>query len=134
MTPKRLQDHPIHLGLGATAVAEPAYRPEMRWYEDYAARHAADGADGRLVSQHRFTGRWDHWEMHPEGAEVVLCLDGRLTLHQERPDGKRAAVVLGPGEYAINEAGVWHTAETEAGVTATALFITAGRNTRHRPV
>lgn len=133
MSAKRLEEHPIHLGLGATAVAEPAYRPEMSWYGEYIERHAGDGAEGRLVTQHAFSGRWDHWEMHPEGAEVVLCLDGRLTLHREGPDGTRDSVALGPGDYAINEPGVWHTAETPDGATATALFITAGRNTRHRP-
>ncbi len=31
----------------------------------------------------------------------------------------------------INEPGVWHTADVES--TATALFITAGLGTEHRP-
>jgi hypothetical protein len=41
------------------------------------------------------------------------------------------SVVLKPGQYAINEAGVWHTADVER--RATAVFITAGRGTEHRP-
>jgi hypothetical protein len=40
-------------------------------------------------------------------------------------------VVLGPGEYAINERGTWHTADIIG--EATALFIAAGVGTQHRP-
>ena len=34
-------------------------------------------------------------------------------------------------EYAINAPGVWHTADVTG--EATALFITAGKGTEHRP-
>ena len=53
MSGLRLETRPIHLGQGATAVTQPAFpRDEraMQWYMDYGARHAADGAEGRLVS------------------------------------------------------------------------------------
>ena len=80
---------------------------------------------------HRFTEDWDVWEMHPAGAEVVLCTEGSLTLHQERDDGTAATVVLGPGEYAINPPGVWHTADIAG--AASAVFITSGEGTEHRP-
>jgi quercetin dioxygenase-like cupin family protein len=79
---------------------------------------------------YRFTESWDQWEMHPRGSEVVLCIAGSMTLHQENADGTRAAVALGPGQYAINEPGTWHTADVEK--EATALFITAGSGTQHR--
>ena len=55
----------------------------------------------------------------------------RLPLHQEKPDGSVSTTTLGPGQYAINDPGVWHTADV-AGV-ASALFITAGLGTEHRP-
>jgi hypothetical protein len=42
-----------------------------------------------------------------------------------------ATVSLAPGQYAINEPGTWHTADVEG--PATALFITAGWGTQHRP-
>lgn len=127
--PANLFTHPIHLGLGATALAEPAFTG-MEWYEDYAARHADDGAEGRLVGMYRFTESWDSWECHPLGAEVVLCVAGAMTLHQEKAEGV-VTVALGPGDYAINEPGVWHTADVDG--EATALFITAGLGTTHRP-
>ena len=127
---RSLFTYPLHLGLGATALPQPAFTG-MEWYEAYGARAAADGAEGRLVSLYSFAEGWDSWEMHPAGDEVVLCTAGSLTLHQEYPDGRTETVTLGPGDYAINPPGVWHTADVER--EATALFITAGEGTQHRP-
>jgi mannose-6-phosphate isomerase-like protein (cupin superfamily) len=126
-----LGEHPLHLGLGATAVVQPAFTGELSWYEAYGSRHGADGAEGRLVAQHSFTEPWTSWEMHPHGAEVVLCIAGAMTLVQEGADGRHQSIELACGQYAINPAGVWHTADTS--VHATAVFITAGEGTQHRP-
>jgi mannose-6-phosphate isomerase-like protein (cupin superfamily) len=123
--------HPIHLGRGATAEVEPEFTGDMSWYESYGSRHEADGAEGRLVGMYRFTADWDVWEVHPHGSEVVLCVAGSMTLHQEKADGSRATVTLEAGQYAINEPGTWHTADVEK--EATALFITAGMGTENRP-
>ena len=130
MKGKSLYDFPIHLGLGARAVAEPQFTgPE--WYEDYVDRHADDSDEGRLVSLFRFEESWTSWEMHPAGDEVVCCLQGQMTLHQELPDGSIASYELVAGDYAINPPGAWHTADAEGPVVA--LFITAGKDTTHRP-
>lgn len=126
-----LTTQPIHLGLGASAEIEPAFTGSMDWYAGYSVRHASDGAEGRLVSVHSFTAPWSVWEMHPSGAEVVFCTAGSMTLHQQLADGSTRSVVLGAGQYAINEPGVWHTADVVG--EATALFITAGLGTEHRP-
>lgn len=125
-----LSERPIHLGLGATAVVEPTFTGGMDWYGAYGARHASDGVEGRLVSMHTFSEPWDVWEMHPKGSEVVLCTAGEITLVQEL-DGKEVRTTLKTGEYAINAPGVWHTADVRE--AATALFITAGEGTEHRP-
>lgn len=127
-----LPTNPAHLGLGATATAEPEFTDES-WYAAYTARHAADGIEGRLVSQYDFAESWDSWEVHPHGAEMVICTAGRLTLHQEHPDGTTDTITLAPGDYAINPPGTWHTADVPAGITATAIFITPGEGTAHRP-
>jgi hypothetical protein len=124
----KLATHPIHLGLGAKALSEPRFTG-MDWYAAYGERHAADGVEGRLVTMHTFSGPWDVWEMHPKGSEVVVCTAGTITLHQEK-DGQAKTVTLREGEYAINEPGVWHTADVSG--PATALFITAGEGTQHR--
>lgn len=127
--PKNLSQHPLHLGLGATAVSQPLFTGEMDWYGGYGERHGVDGVEGRLVSMHTFTESWDVWEMHPLGAEVVLCTAGSIELVQEI-DGSEVATTLQVGEYAINEPGTWHTANVTEPTTA--VFITAGLGTEHR--
>ncbi len=122
---------PIHLGLGATAVVQPEFTGSIDWYEAYVQRHRSDGAEGRLVSQFSFAKPWDMWEMHPAGSEVVLCIAGRITLYQEHADGTRGRVDIGPGDYAVNAPGTWHTADVQG--PATAVFITSGMGTQHRP-
>ncbi|WP_230079815.1 cupin [Alteripontixanthobacter maritimus] len=133
MTPSaalKLADNFVHLGLGASAVSQPPFTG-LDWYEGYGARHGGDGAEGRLVSQYEFTTNWDVWEMHPVGAEVVICTAGAMTLLQEMPDGETVTTPLVTGEYAINPPAVWHTADVPE--RATAIFITAGEGTEHRP-
>ncbi len=130
MSVHRLTEEPLHLGLGATAEIQPPFTGSMDWYEDYGARTDGDGREGRLVLMHKFTKPWDTWEMHPQGAEVVLCVAGEMTLIQEI-DGKERRIILQSGEYAINDPGVWHTADVA--VRATGVFITAGAGTEVRP-
>ncbi len=124
-----LATYPVHLGLDASASAEPAFTGGD-WYEPYLARHAADGVEGRLVTLHSFSADWDGWEMHPAGEEVVVCIAGSMVLVQEI-GGETRETTLGAGEYAINPRGVWHTANVAG--EATALFITAGLGTQLRP-
>ena len=127
---RSLFDFPIHLGLGAKAISEPGFTgPE--WYDQYMERHADDLEEGRIVSLFRFEEPWTSWEMHPAGDEVVCVVQGHMTLHQELADGRLQAWELGPGEYAINPSGAWHTADADEPVVA--LFITAGKGTIHRP-
>ncbi len=124
----KLSSHPIHLGLGATAIAQPEFT-DMSWYAEYGQRNAQDGKEGRLMSMYSFAESWSEWEMHPSGAEVVICTAGKMTLLQEI-DGATQKTELNPGEYAINPPGVWHTVDlTEP---ATAIFVTAGMGTQHR--
>jgi len=131
MAEKSLFTHHIHLGPGGHAVPQPEFTGAMDWYEQYDERHGGDGAEGRLVALFRFEEPWTSWEMHPAGDEVVCCLQGQMTLHQELADGSKATHELGPGEYAINPPGAWHTADANGPVVA--LFITTGKDTTHRP-
>lgn len=130
MTARDLRTFPVHLGLGAKVAAQPAFTG-MEWYAEYTQRTRDDGPEGRLVSLYDFSANWDSWEVHPEGDELVVCLSGEMTLIQEYPDGRLHSETLGSGQYAINPAGVWHTADVLQ--PATALFVTAGRGTEHRP-
>lgn len=117
--PNSLPKTLVHLGLGATIVVEPPFTG-TGWYEAYGARHQEDGKEGRRVSMHTFDAPWDSWEMHAVGAKLVLCTAGSITLVQEMDD-EHVRTTLGPGEYAINAPGAWHTAD----VAESAVFITA---------
>lgn len=131
MAGRSLELFPLHLGLGARAVPQPAFTGEMAWYEAYGDRHDSDGAEGRLVMVYRFSENWTSWEVHPAGDEVVYCISGSIRLYQEHPDGRLETVTIAAGEYAINPPGVWHTADVDG--EAAALFITAGLGTQNRP-
>ena len=126
----RLADYPVHLGLGARVLPQAQFTGEPAWYESYAERNAADGAEGRLVTVHTFTEPWDSWEVHPSGEELVLCTEGTITLHQEI-DGVVRTATINSGEAIINPPGVWHTADVIERTTV--LFITAGMGTVNRP-
>ncbi|MGO4750621.1 cupin domain-containing protein, partial [Streptomyces sp. 2MCAF27] len=71
-----------------------------------------------------------HWESHPAGDELVVCLSGSVTVTRDL-DGVPDRVLLGPGEATINPAGVWHAVDM-TGPTSI-LTITAGLGTDHRP-
>lgn len=124
-----LSRFPVHLGLGAVAEVLPEFDGTPAWYERMGEAHRDDGVEGRLVSLHTFTEPWDSWEVHPLGHELVVCVAGRITLHQEVDGGVRQ-VTLAAGEAVINPPGVWHTADVDD--VATALFITAGAGTEVR--
>ncbi len=121
---------PVHLGLGARVVRQEPFTGDLSWYEHYGKRNAADGVEGRLVTMHSFRESWSSWEMHPKGDELVVCTHGEITLLQEI-EGRVRSVTLRAGEAVVNPPGVWHTADVSA--EATALFITAGVGTEHRP-
>ena len=118
MSARSLETHPIHLGNGGTAVPQPEFpRDEraMQWYVDYGARNAEDGEDGRLVSCFRFTEDWAGWDMHPAGAEVVVCIDGieRLAATGFTVSRVELAIVVGihpaeHGDSALLDVGAGH--------------------------
>jgi quercetin dioxygenase-like cupin family protein len=124
-----LEEFPAHIGLGAAVVREPRFTGG-EWYAGYGERHAKDGVEGRLVTMHSFDASWPSWEVHPRGAELVVCTAGKMTVHQEI-DGKLHTVSLRAGEAIINPPGVWHTADVDE--PCTALFITSGLGTENRP-
>ncbi len=130
MAQPNIFNQPLHIGLGGRVIEQPPFTG-MAWYADYVLRNGDDGPEGRLVSAHRFTENWDSWEMHPAGEEAVICMAGNIVLHQELADGSTAMMTLQPGDYAVNPAGCWHTADIVD--EATVLFITAGWGTEHRP-
>lgn len=128
--PFDLTTTPAHLGLGATTVPLHGFSWDASSLEEYERRTGSDGNEGRLVTMFSLTDPWPHWEMHPNGSELVVCLSGRSGLIQQR-DGETLTVELAPGQAIVNPPGTWHIAEPHE--TTTMLFITAGRGTVHRP-
>lgn len=125
-----LSRFPIHLGIGTVAVVQPEFTGSADWFGDYINRTVEDGKEGRLVVIQNFSESWKHWEVHPQGYEVVVCISGNVDVIQEI-DGKHVRTTLKASEYVINLPGVWHT--TDVAEPCSVLSIAAGIGTQYRP-
>jgi quercetin dioxygenase-like cupin family protein len=121
---------PIHLGRGSRALPVAGFAWDSAVLEAYSAAVADDGVEGRMVMLFAGSGPGNHWERHPAGDEVVICLSGRMTVIRN-VDGQEDLVELGPGEAMINPGGVWHTVDVHE--SAQFMTITPGVGTEHRP-
>jgi quercetin dioxygenase-like cupin family protein len=120
---------PIHLGRGSRALPVVGFAWDPDVLADYSAAVADDGVEGRMVVIFDAGDGGDHWERHPAGDEVVVCLAGRVTVIQNI-DGDEVPVELGPGDAAINPRGVWHLVDADR--SARFLTITPGMGTEHQ--
>ncbi|GGT21652.1 MULTISPECIES: cupin domain-containing protein [Streptomyces] len=125
-----LRTTPVHLGLGSRAKPVEGFAWEPEVLQAYSAAVAGDGAEGRMVAIFDGDGFGDHWERHPAGDELVVCLSGSVTVTRDG-GGVPERVVLGPGEATVNPAGTWHAVDMAG--PASILTITAGLGTDHRP-
>ncbi|MFH9138131.1 cupin domain-containing protein [Streptomyces sp. NPDC017524] len=125
-----LRTTPVHLGLGSRAKPVEGFAWEPEVLQAYSAAVAADGAEGRTVAIFDGDGPGDHWERHPAGDELVVCLQGSVTVTRDA-DGVPERVTLRPGEATVNPAGVWHAVDMAG--SASILTVTAGLGTDHRP-
>ena len=130
MSKEVLSQRPVHLRPAPSAVVQPELTDLPQWSAAFGARHEDNDLEGRLVAMHTFTKGRSCWEMHPPGAEVVLCTAGEITVLREQADATVTRIGLLAGEYAINPPGVWHTADVDT--AATCVFITAGSATEHK--
>jgi len=87
---------------------------------------------GWLVSRFTHGADWPHWEMHPHGDEVLICVSGAMRFDLEHADGTVEEVSLVAGRTLVMPAGVWHRGRGAGPAEIVAL--TAGRSTQHRPV
>ncbi|XLZ69389.1 WxcM-like domain-containing protein [Massilia sp. SR12] len=118
----------LHLGPGGTAV--PLEVNETFW-EKLGSGGLDHLGPGRLVSTYDFNADWTGWERHPAGEEVVVLITGALEFVLESAQGEQSIALERPGQFLLIPRGVWHTANVAA--SATALFITPGDGTEHRP-
>ncbi|MDZ4373110.1 MAG: cupin domain-containing protein [Phenylobacterium sp.] len=84
-----------------------------------------------LVSAYVSDEDWSNWEMHPGGDEVLVLIDGRMTLILDEPNGERQ-VEMAPGATCVVPKGVWHRALVAQ--ASRFIAITYGPGTTHRPV
>ena len=89
-------------------------------------------AGGTLVIVSDGEGDWSSWEVHPEGDEVLVLLEGELTMVFEHPDGRITRHPMAAGGMLIVPKGTWHRAVGQKGVRM--LFITYGAGTDHKAV
>jgi quercetin dioxygenase-like cupin family protein len=121
---------PLHLGRGSRAQPIQGFAWDPDVLGSYAAAVEPDGAEGRLVVIIDDEGRGHHWERHPAGDEVVICLAGSVTVVARDEDGTETETRLQPGEGAVNPAGRWHAVDMEG--AGRILTITPGLGTEHQ--
>jgi mannose-6-phosphate isomerase-like protein (cupin superfamily) len=86
--------------------------------------------DGTLVGVYPMKRDWDHWEMHPAGDEVLVLLEGVMTMILDGGGGERK-IPMSAGTTLVVPAGTWHRAlVAEPGHL---LALTFGKGTQHRP-
>jgi mannose-6-phosphate isomerase-like protein (cupin superfamily) len=78
-------------------------------------------ADSDAASQHS--------EVHPQGDEIHICVDGAMTAILERPEGNER-IDFGIGEACLVPAGVWH--RLVARKPSRIVSLTFGEGTEHR--
>lgn len=83
-----------------------------------------------LVAAHAFGNDWPTWEVHPNGDEIVVLLDGTVTLVMRKSDGDETVTLTEPGSYVVIPKNTWHTARV--GAPSRMLFITPGEGTDNR--
>ena len=117
----------VHLGLGSTATPLPGFTWSAEYLTAYESRFEGDGGDGRLVCISPQSETWDSWERR--GVNQFRLPHLFMARYREILEH---VIALRPGQALINPANVWHTARVHE--PGTALFITPGRGTEHRPL
>ncbi|MEL7538286.1 MAG: cupin [Pseudomonadota bacterium] len=92
-------------------------------------RNYDDCKGATLVSCHAFSEDWGMWELHPHGDELVMLLDGHVTLVLRQDDGDKEVTLTEPLSYVIVPKNTWHTARTK--VATRMVFVTPGEGTRN---
>jgi mannose-6-phosphate isomerase-like protein (cupin superfamily) len=83
-----------------------------------------------LMTVFDYARDWTHWEMHPNGDELVCVLSGAAVMLLEQSGQQQAVRLEKPGEFVLVPKGAWHTAKI--GIECRMLFVTAGEGTQHR--
>ena len=83
-----------------------------------------------LVTTFAYDKDWPNWEMHPNGDEIVMLLEGKTTLVLEIDGGEKVVELNASCAYVVVPRGTWHTSRALG--PCRMLFITPGEGTQNR--
>ncbi len=83
-----------------------------------------------LVMTFAYDKDWPNWEMHPNGDEIVMLLEGKTTLVLEIDGAEKVVELNESAAYVVVPRGTWHTSRARG--PCRMLFITPGEGTQHR--
>jgi mannose-6-phosphate isomerase-like protein (cupin superfamily) len=86
---------------------------------------------GYLMGGFRMSADTDHWEMHPNGDEIIQLLSGAADFIFRETDGERRIALRGQATCIVPR-GVWHRIVIHA--PSEIVFTTFGIGTQHEPV
>ena len=119
-----LVDTYVHLADGGAAA--PVECTAEFWSELMAGERYLEG---RLVTAFHADKGTTHWEMHPQGDEVLYLQSGSADVVFEEGNGERH-VALAAGKACVLAKGVWHRIIIHE--PGDMIFITAGEGTQIR--
>ena len=99
---------------------------ENFWSE---ASSRGDLQSGRLMGVLKIDTGPSHWEIHPDGDELLYLLSGSMDVVIES-EGKNEVITLPSFSSCIVPKATWH--QTIAREPSSLLFITPGKDTQHR--
>jgi mannose-6-phosphate isomerase-like protein (cupin superfamily) len=130
-----LSDTYLHLGAAGDALqiagGDAFWQALMSGDRSDPAIARVTDEPGYLIGGFRMTDDTAHWEMHPEGDEIIHLLSGAVNFVLEEPGGKRTIKLRNRGCCLVPR-GVWHRVLVRR--TSEVVFITFGRGTQHRAV
>lgn len=86
---------------------------------------------GYLMGAFRVDTDSDHWEVHPQGDEIIQLLSGAVDFIFREKDGERRVELRGRATCIVPR-GVWHRSVAHA--PSEIVFTTWGLGTQHEPV
>ncbi|MDA0218680.1 MAG: hypothetical protein O3B22_03730 [Proteobacteria bacterium] len=87
--------------------------------------------NGWLTMVLPMSGDMPHWEMHPEGEELLYAQSGTFIVVMETLEGERRMRLDRKTPAFVMPRGTWHRFEVEK--AGEILFATYGRGTQHKP-
>lgn len=86
---------------------------------------------GYLMGAFRLESGSDHWEVHPQGDEIIQLLSGSVDFVFREAKGERRTELRGRASCVVPR-GIWHRTEVHA--PSEIVFTTWGLGTQHEPV